>query len=81
MRLCTGDPAVDALTPQEVGKAGKYFLIIAGVIVLHLVVSNLFLRVRMRVGCCQPCSRRSILRYRPNNSRFLHAFGTGGLVC
>jgi hypothetical protein len=44
MRLRTGDPAVDALTPHEVGKAGKFLLIIAGVIVLHLIVSNLFLR-------------------------------------
>jgi hypothetical protein len=44
MRLRTGDPEIDALTPQEVGKAGKFLLIIAGVIVLHLIVSNLFLR-------------------------------------
>lgn len=44
MRLRTGDPEIDALTPEEVGKAGKFLLVIAGVIVLHVVVSQLFFR-------------------------------------
>ncbi len=44
IRLRTDDPAVDALTPQEVGKVGKFLLIIAGVIVLHVIVSQLFFR-------------------------------------
>ena len=44
MRLRTGDLAIDALTPAESGKAGKFLLVIAGVIVLHVVVSQLFFR-------------------------------------
>ena len=43
MRLRTGDPAIDALTLQEVGKAGN-FLIIDCVVVLHVIVSQLFFR-------------------------------------
>jgi len=44
MRLRTGAPVVDVLTPEEVGKAGKFLLVIAGAIVLHVVVSQLFFR-------------------------------------
>ena len=44
MRLRTGDPEIDALAPEEVGKAGKFLLVIAGVVVLHVVVSQLFFR-------------------------------------
>jgi hypothetical protein len=46
MRLRTGDPAIDALTAEDVRKAGWFFLVAAGIIAVHLIVeqSGFFVR-------------------------------------